>query len=606
MKKRNGRSRERQSDISFERDRHDRSVTGYHERELEKEKKHKDSDLGYSTRMGTMKITDMLKRSEIGDEDSLKKAGAMAFGLGTSVSLYPTLFSKGIAESPVLLRLANSLCRKKLSPGLIDTETLVGNAKPYLDFFSSIIISEVEGIMKDQIKSSLDSDEKAKMKSILFGKGNSAIYFNNNPDGHRDQENETAVMAIAALTPQAREFRLRCQVTYKNVWCCHVFALLSEDCVKQLKRQHEIVASNRDERDMVIKETIEDSIWVKIFDGTFWSIHGEEGQISFILSQCNQGGRQHVAMKDTIAALYREDGTSVATWAAQTIAFFARFCDNFGHLVQFSPKLVLLEIFGQFTKEEMDKMQLNSQSETLQGIIDGKGGINEWASSLRKKATEGLFDTQKKFIQKYASIPNDMALAVSKEKFASKKRSKKEKKKQGTSSDTTNQKQKRRRNRESKSEDAPPPGHADSDRNADGTSKRRKKTPPKKKKSSYDGKGEKTLMFAFVQDNLTGPQRDKAAKLLTDRKKAGKDTCNACGEGGHMSTECKNVTKGLVLKPVTRNGEGKWVVKPKVRFSENALTTTGWNYDSDEEDGDLKTWETEFTGVLPDEPLRQE
>ena len=66
------------------------------------------------------------------------------------------------------------------------------------------------------------------------------------------------------------------------------------------------------------------------------------------------------------------------------------------------------------------------------------------------------------------------------------------------------------------------------------------------------------------------------------------------------------MTKGLVLKPVTRNGEGKWVVKPKVRFSENASTTTGWNYDSDEEDGDLKTWETEFTGVLPDEPLRQE
>ena len=60
MEKRNGRSRERQENISFERDRHDRSVTGYHERELEKEKKHKDSDLGYSTRMGTMKITDIL------------------------------------------------------------------------------------------------------------------------------------------------------------------------------------------------------------------------------------------------------------------------------------------------------------------------------------------------------------------------------------------------------------------------------------------------------------------------------------------------------------------------------------------------------------------
>ena len=208
-----------------------------------------------------------------------------------------------------------------------------------------------------------------------------------------------------------------------------------------------------------------------------------------------------------------------------------------GDLVQLSPKYLLLEIFGQFrtqfTKEEMDKMQLNSQSKTLQSIIEGDGGIEGWASRLRKKTREGLFATQKKFIQKNASIPNETALVISKEKFAKQKRGKKKLKQrdaQGTSSGkTTPQKQKRRRHRdyEGKSEDAPPPGHADSDRNADGISKRRKKTPPdkktKKKKPSYDGKVGKTLMFAFVQDDLTESQREKAAKLLTDRRKAGRD-----------------------------------------------------------------------------------
>ena len=588
---------ENNADLSWKQDRWESSKMGRMEMELDDMKKEGMNTWSDSSKV---KITTFMER--YGQADSLKTPGAMTEAFKDNGAHYPESFPYNITKLQVVLRLSQACKRIGIRVGLIEAGTLKENAKHYLMYFIGILISTVVDEMRRQIKDSLNSREKGEMRYILEEKRNSPIYFQNNADGSRNEENAEAVHAIAALTPRAREFLFQCQITFLNLFCCNFCALLSDEIVIQLKRQHDIIAAFKDPRDMVIKKTTKrgEGLSYTLLDGAFWSIYGDEGQLAFVLSLCNAGGQKHVALKTAIATLYRADGTNVATWIAQVFAWYTRFCANYGDLAQLSPMYVMLEICGQLTADEMDKLEMNSQVETLQGIIDGEGGIDAWSSWVRKMHKEGLFNTQGKFIQRNANVQNDVAMKISQEQFAT-KRNKKSKKKDGASK---KQQKQPKRNREGRSDKKPPPTHANSDRDSDGNSKRNKtarsakKTKTKKKPSNISKAT--SYKFAYVADGLPASTREEMTEILHSRQKAGRDICNGCGKEGHKSTQCTNVTKGLVLKPVTLNEAGKWVVK-KVHFpSENASTaTTAW-----QTVGRSGTWKSEFE-VLPDDPLHQ-